>query len=566
MLLGLSLWTLCFYVYLSKQPVNYTYDGMVFASRIENPQTPLYDLFHPHHLIYTFLGRLFYLWGTAHGATWDGMVALQFFDILIGSLGILLAFHLLVRKTRDPVMATLTCLGLSFTFSYWYFSTSPGVRIFAAVTPLLTWYLLTYLKDQKPLFAIVIGLAHALAVLGHQTNLLLIPAFLGGIACIREYSFTQRFRASIYYLLTLTAGVLTAYAFVGRFIYMHKTFESWIYWVFAYFHVQQWGGYQSAAGFEQGKFAMVQAFLAKSHPYDELASPFTFEFVQNLFVNTIFVLMAFLLIRFKLFWQNYRQTMWVGVCWVGAFVPFFLWWEPWNIEFWVSSTIPCWLLIGVTASALSQRWTNPVLHVANRGLVILAGVGLITLLYLYNFHASVRQTAVLRSPKPLMEAVDWKVRKDDLLILTGVNTVPFYIDRYQKRNYLNLHAFLKKYEPKKEKVKPAKKASSAAPPDPWTDLNSLMEKTWKRHRKIWALDEVVNENNEWNMKFEGFSKLPRGIVSRFFQQYPLKPIAYHGKVYYYEVQKPIPTPTPVLETTLEVMPPPIEKKKFGKRK
>ncbi len=95
--------------------------------------------FHPHHLIYTFLGRLIFLWGKSNGATWDGLVTLQFFDIMTGTLGILIAFHLIVRETNDRLIALLSAAGLSLTYSYWYFSTSPGVRIFATVTPPLYW-------------------------------------------------------------------------------------------------------------------------------------------------------------------------------------------------------------------------------------------------------------------------------------------------------------------------------------------------------------------------------------------------------------------------------------------
>ena len=162
LLLGLVLWTFCLVIYLSHLPLNYTYDGMVFASHVERGDLPLWDYFHPHHLIYTFLGRLFFLWGKAHGATWDGLVTLQFMDILTGVFGIWLTFHLLVRETNDRLIAFLSALGLSFTFSYWYFSTSPGVRIFATVTPLLAWYVLTFWKSMPPYYGWVLGLAHTL--------------------------------------------------------------------------------------------------------------------------------------------------------------------------------------------------------------------------------------------------------------------------------------------------------------------------------------------------------------------------------------------------------------------
>ena len=562
-LLSLGLFALCLFVYLSKLPVNFTYDGMVFAERVENSDTPLYKFFHPHHLIYAFLGRLFYLWGRDRGAAWDGMVALQFFDILIGILGVLIAFHLLVRKTKDPFVSFLTALGMSFTFSYWYFSTSPGVRIFATVTPLLTWYLLTFLKERGPAFGVLLGLSHGLAVLGHQTNLMLIPAFLGGICCVREKSAGERFWFCIYYLSSLTLGVLSFYAFVGRFIYFHKTYASWIYWVFAYFHVQGWGGYLPAAGFEQGKLAMLKAFLSKTNPDPGPNQPITLEFVKTLFQYAIFICLGFLLVRFRLFWESYRQTLWVGVLWIGVFVPFFLWWEPWNIEFLVSSTVPCWILMGVTVSAISQRWTNPVLHFANRGIVILLWTGLVALLYLYNFQSSIKKTAVTHSAKPLLEAIDWKVGAEDLLMLTGINTVPFYIDRYQKRHYLSLHSFLRKYEVKKDK--PPANHSQGRDQDPWEDLSLLLDHTWKRHHKVWVLSEVVNKNDEWNLKFIRLMNLPPDRLSQFLGQYLLKPVPYHGKTYFYSMSKPIPTPIPAAPPSKEPVPGTKGGKKLGKK-
>ncbi|HTA76858.1 MAG TPA: hypothetical protein VK791_06865, partial [bacterium] len=124
LLLGFGLWLFCVFIYLSHIPLNYTYDGMVFASRVERDNLPLWDMFHPHHLIYTFLGRLVFLWGKSNGAVWDGLVALQFFDLMTGALGVLITFHLLVRETNDRLVAALSALGLAFSFSYWYFSTS----------------------------------------------------------------------------------------------------------------------------------------------------------------------------------------------------------------------------------------------------------------------------------------------------------------------------------------------------------------------------------------------------------------------------------------------------------
>lgn len=582
LLLGFCLWTFCFCVYLSNLPVNYTYDGMVFASHIESDKYPLWDYFHPHHLLYTFLGRLVFLWGREAGALWDGLVALQFFDIMTGTLGVLIAFHLLVRVTQDRLVSFLTAAGLSFTYSYWYFSTSPGVRIFATVTPLLAWYTLSYLKNNPPVFGLAVGLAHTFAVTGHQTNLLLVPAFLGGIWCLRERTAADRFKASLYYLAALTVGVLSVYGFVGRFICYRKTYEAWVWWVFSYMHVAEWGGHLQEKGIARGQFAMIQAFLRDTLPYKTMTEPFTFYTAKIIFQYAVITLSCLLLMRLKRYWDHYRQTLWVGILWLLAFVPFFIWWEPWNIEFWVSSTVPCWILLGVTVSDISKRWKNPILHHSNRAVILTLWSGLVLLLFFYNF-----QKTIHRTPPPahgqsaLLGALDWKVRVDDLLILDGVNTIPFYLDRYQKRDYLNLHAFLKKYKKKekeekerleKEKKlgkKPIKPSVSPTPtPDPWKDLSDVFQSTWKRKRKVWALNEAVEENDAWREKLERMMKLPEGQLVAFFGQYKLEPVEYQGKIYFYEVLRPSPTPTPH-PSEIRLTPAPIDfsiPAKTGKKK
>jgi hypothetical protein len=337
---------------------------------------------------------------------------------------------------------------------------------------------------------------------------------------------------SLYYLAFLTVGVLTAYAFVGRFIFYKKTYEAWLWWVFAYFHVQAWGGYAASEGFQQGKFAMLQAFLIKNRP-GNVAPSLTTEIAQTLFLYVLLALLGSLILRIGSHWSRNRQVLWVSFLWIAAFVPFFIWWEPWNIEFWVSSTAPCWILIGTVVADLSIRWRNPVLHFANRSFVLLVWTGVIALLFLYNFQE--RAPKVPHGPKPILDAIQAQIKPDDLLILDGINTIPLYLDRYQKRNYLNLHAFFRKYQPKTGEAAPV---VTQRPADPWKDLKGLVEQSWKRRHRVWVLTEVVDENDGWYGKFERLMQFPMGQLSTFFHQYDLKPVPYNGNVYYYELKKP----------------------------
>ncbi len=546
LLLGFGLLIVCLYTYLSHLPFNYTLDGLAFSAQVEKENVPLWVFFHPHHLIYTYMGKLFFVWGREHGAFWDGLVALQFLDIMTGALGVLIVFHLLVRETDDRLIAALSAAGMAFSHSYWYFSTIPGVRIFATVTPLFAWYVLTYQKNKPPMFGWAVGFAHAFAVLGHQTNLLLIPAFLGGILLLREKTFWERLRTSFYYLTALSIGVLSAYAFVGRYIYYRKNFHDFLWWASSYFHEGRWGGYFKASGFERGESAMMRAFLASIPSAKTIGESLTFGAATTIFQYTVLVLLVLLLLRSGYHWSRHRQALWVSILWIAAFVPFFIWWEPWNIEFWVSSTIPCWVLMGLLASDLTGRWKNGVLRFANRMVTTGVWTALIVLLFLYNIQgSSAKSIGNAYNFKILLGAIESNVGADDLLILDGINNVHYYLDRFQKRGYLSLYTFLRKYTSvqRQEAVsKPKVKAGHAhGKTDPWTDLSDMIKKTWKSHHKVWVLTEAVNDIDGGREQLEGEMGLPKGHLKAFFTQYRLKPVSYQEKVYCYEVVQSSPS-------------------------
>ncbi len=575
---GSGLVILCLFVYLSKIPLNYTYDGMVFASRVENDHVSLWDLFHPHHLLYTFLGRMVFLWGRAHGANWDGLVALQFMDLAVGLSGVLITFHLLVRETGNRLLASLTSLGLAFSFSYWYFSTSPGVRIFASVTPLFAWYVLTYLKNQKPWFGLAVGSAHALAVLGHQTNLYLGPAFLVGIWCTGNKSFAERFKTTLCYLFALGFWVLAVYGFVGRFACDRTTYAKWISWILAYSRIPGWPrGNFGPSGFAMAKFGTLNAFLGSAYSFRTMFAPLTIQNAQTIFRCSLIVILGFLILRLDLFWKYHRQSLCFFLLWLLPFVPFFIWWDPDNIEFWVTMTPPCWILMGIVVSELSNRWRNPVLSAANRGFVLILWGGLTGLLFLYNFSdlLAKRTSSSIQDHRPMMSAIDWKIRVDDLLILDGINTLHFYLDRFEKREYLGLYPFFRRYqivEEKKEKAEKPKERKNeilndAEPnPDPWKDLRERIENKWRHHRKVWVMAEAEDENDAWREKLEKMLGLPNGQMSDFFHQYGQEPVTYRGKVYFYQLLEPTPTVPPIAETTPVLGPQNAEKVKKARDK
>jgi hypothetical protein len=200
--------------------------------------------------------------------------------------------------------------------------------------------------------------------------------------------------------------------------------------------------------------------------------------------------------------------------------------------------------MGIIASDLSQGWKSPVLHLANRGVMIGLCACLVTLFYLYNFQGSAARTLNNHYDfKELLGAVDGKVGKDDLLVIDGINNVHYYIDRFQKRSYLNLYNFLKKYKVlgDKETGKKAEKVTDEKidpKDDPWFNLSATFQQAWDHHHTVWVLNEVTSNFDGGRQLMEETLGLPDDQLKAFFSQYKLKPLVYHNHVYLYEILKP----------------------------
>jgi hypothetical protein len=542
LILALCLAGFWIYAYLSRLSFNYTLDGLAYAGHVEKPNPLPWVYFHPHHLIYGLLGRVVYLWGLSCGATWDGLAALQFFSVLTGALGAVLAFHLLVRETGNRPVAIAVALGLAASHSYWYFSTIPGVRILATVAPLMAWYVLGFLKGRPATFGFVVGLAHAAAVLAHQTNLLLIPAFLGSILLLQDRRPWERLKASAWYLAALPLGILPAYVAVGNFAYGTHDFPSWLAWVTEYMHASQnWGGYLKASGMQRGGSAFVRAFLPELDPDLAVTGTLNYAAVKFLLSAGAMGFLAVLLANAKQGWASHRQAIWFALAWLLAFVPFFVWWEPWNIEFWVASTVPCWILLGISAHLCGRVWRRDFPRFVFAGLALAGCACMSGLLFATNdLQAGPKNAGEHYEFKTLLSSLSFSLKDADLLVLAGNNNVHYYIDRFQKRRYLNLDSLLARASrrPAADTAAAEGKDAKAALGEPWASLDKAVQDAWKQGHKVFVLSELVDNFLDASDQLEYTYNLPKGSVAAFFRHYSLSKVTLLHRSYFYEVVKP----------------------------
>jgi hypothetical protein len=223
-----------------------------------------------------------------------------------------------------------------------------------------------------------------------------------------------------------------------------------------------------------------------------------------------------------------------------AFVPFFLWWEPWNIEFWVSSTIPFWVLLGLLLGqsarldAVSGLWADAALAGARRWLLLMLAFGSVALLGFYNYQGKIQKSPETFAHKTLLAALKAKVRVDDLVVVSGANTVPMYLDRYQKRKYLNLLQFFRKS--RKEGLKKGMAWDAAEV------LDAQFHLVWKHHRKVFVLRELYETQSQWVPQVESINHLPDGFLRDLWARYPTRSVSYQGNDYFVELGQPLEPP------------------------
>jgi hypothetical protein len=177
LLLSFALWATIYLLTLSDV---HTYDALSYILDVEHK--PWRELFHPHHLAYGPLGALANRSAALLG--WQGGAErpLQVTNALAGAVGVALFAVLVARQGEGQRLpaALLAALLLGSSYAYWYYAVEVEVYTIAAVLLIVALGLMGAIaRNPRPGLATALGLVQGLALLFHQTNLLLsLPALV----------------------------------------------------------------------------------------------------------------------------------------------------------------------------------------------------------------------------------------------------------------------------------------------------------------------------------------------------------------------------------------------------
>lgn len=335
----LATFALCAAAYLLTLTDVHTYDALSYILDVDRKPWP--ELFHPHHLAYGPLGAL--IRGAAAALGWAGSAErlLQGANALAGALGAAMfgavAARAAGRASASGAAGAAAALLLAASYAYWYYAVEVEVYTIAAVFLVLCLGLMLAVAGAPSLgLAAALGAAQGCAVLFHQTNVLLSAPILvallvgergrraGGPGASARWSPVAGLVAYGAPLALIVGG---AYLWVGLGVSGFRTWGELAGWMAGYTTTGLWGGPVGLA-----KLALLGRGLAES-----LAQPGG--------VAVGLALVAALLACRRGLALAPRGTAAIVLSWLAVYGLFFLWWEPDNIEFWIASMPPFYLLV-----------------------------------------------------------------------------------------------------------------------------------------------------------------------------------------------------------------------------
>ena len=397
----------------------HTFDALSYVLDVD--RKPWTEMFHPHHLAYGPLGALSLTIARAFGYTGTAAEPLQIVNALAGAFGIAAFFLVTKRLTYRTDAALIAALLLGGSYAYWYYAVEVEVYTVAVCFLILCLALLIRLIRQPTVGTwIALGIVQTLAVLFHQTNVLLsVPAlivwlipFTRGRKSVSTTIWQQAF-PFVLYVLTVGSLVALSYGLVGL-ISGFRSWEQFSWWMTSYARTGWWGG-----PINETKWEKLGQGLSET-----LAQPGG-------------ALLALLLVGLgvahgRALVVRYWRLMIVLISWLLAYGIFFLWWEPDNIEFWIASLPPVLLLL-----ALALTNTQPWRAATWIGVMIAA-----TTLAVNGDSIAWRGSATNDTERHVTTLLAKRTTSADLLLVPdGMQELylPYYAERY---NYLSLNQAL----------------------------------------------------------------------------------------------------------------------------
>ncbi len=413
---------LCFLLslsgYLTTRTEVHMFDALSYVLDVD--RKPWHELFHPHHLAYGPLGAL--IRSGLHTLGWhiSARVPMQVTNAIAGALGVALFFVVVRVVTHRTDLAWCGALLLGASYAYWYYAIEIEVYTIATVFLVVCLgYIVSLLRTPTPGICAGLGVAQGLAVLFHQTNILLSVPVLVAYILVRPGIGRRWVVAGLAYTLPLGIIVAGSYLLVGFGISGFRSWAQFMAWITAYARTGWWGGAITIDNWVDLGTGLANTV---AQPGGALLG---------------LLLLGLLICYLRHLVQGYRRLVLCLSAWLVTYGAFFFWWEPDNIEFWIASLPPLLLLL-----LLGLQMGGPVWH---PGVWVALVLGLTMLAMNYDSITRRGRMAYDRQRRIAAALAAHSAPGDLLLVPDGLQEL--YLPYYEQRdNVLSLNQALFEHE------------------------------------------------------------------------------------------------------------------------
>jgi len=325
--------------YLATLTADYYWDGITFALQIEKvakAERGAELLFHQNHLIYNVFGYVLYRITQALGFSIRALQVLQIANAIAAAITVGVFYRVAFRVTRNRAAAILSAAALASSAVWWKLATDADAYI---ISILLILVCAGALMARKPSW-IRAGLALAGAMLFHQLAALFYPAALAAILTNPHMQKKGRFALG----LSAAAWVPTLCAYYICASLLHDISDPLgvIRWAISnpsgvspslnplrgiallprgHFDLivgNDFAIYRSQAGWIEHLFTLIAVSAAIGFIIKAVREPRRSDFLKGLYQFGCDIR------------AQWRLSGSMLTIWVGAYVAFLLFWEPWQ--------------------------------------------------------------------------------------------------------------------------------------------------------------------------------------------------------------------------------------------
>src|SRR5215510_5069078 len=191
-------------LYLSFPTKNYYWDGISFASAIENSTRFNSSLIHPHHLLYNAFGFVIYRFTGLLGFRFRAIEVLQFTNCILSLCCAVLLARFLQRALQSYFITVVLTAAFSFSSTWWKYSTDADSYVLSVLFLL---FALNLLLASGKVRSVPLAFAHVAGMCFHQLAVFFFPAVIVGIF-LQKISLRERVRIAVQYTVLASSMIL----------------------------------------------------------------------------------------------------------------------------------------------------------------------------------------------------------------------------------------------------------------------------------------------------------------------------------------------------------------------